>query len=795
MKHTYTLFLVGVAIFSSFGLVAHAKFQDVDVTHPYFHAIDYFQEEGIVEGYDVNGKRYFKPLEKVSRAAALKILLVAADKPEASGATKFPDVPSTAWFAPYVGRAVQDGVVQGFPDGRFRPEANVTRAQFMKMLANVFGAPVVPQNDGEWYEPYMQMGATYRIFDNPESNPGHNLSRGEIAEYTYRMVFVANNEFQKRYIYSGRGKASYYSVGFDGRPTASGEIFDSTKLTAAHRILPFGTQLLVSHGDKSVIVRVNDRGPYHEDRIIDLSEKAFSILTPVSRGVVEIDFEVIGHEKDIQPIVPTEIQQEIFENKETVIVPAEVQQEVESDPTAPNVTIAGTMFDGTVKSLQKDFFPNIEMRESFATVIPTGLVQQFEGRVNNNGHKKVTIFLKDLENTNNPDIFFVGDVSGRNFSFPVRFDTAGKYHMGVLLDNEKKSRVEEITVREPDRKVRFDANAPKQNWVINRTLEAEDKTTTWTWQGDRNKVTKIDFVQSGTQKTLFIENGIDELILPHDFFAQFESGKVLQVKLWSATAQGGTLQQRSDNWVLESNKEWTIMPVFPDIVVPGVVQLDGFQQFVNAEKTLKIQGTVQGVRLSDHAYLTKPNGEVQKLPLGTSGDKFGVVLDIKDIGAHVFELVTDQGEIIYNRGLYMAPVQLLPVAEWSSEKSYSATAQGVLDWTNNLRTKSRKQALVPHDTLGRFAQNYANRMANEGFISHTNPEGQDFSERIQTTKLAGGFGENLGFGSNFAITLDGLENSGSHRGNILNPDWTHMGVGVTRNNKGDYYVVQVFGKF
>lgn len=72
------------------------------------------------------------------------------------------------------------------------------------------------------------------------------------------------------------GEASYYGPGFDGKLTASGEVFDQDDYTCAHKSLPFGTKLKVTRVDngKSVVVRVNDRGPYVDGRIIDLSVAA-----------------------------------------------------------------------------------------------------------------------------------------------------------------------------------------------------------------------------------------------------------------------------------------------------------------------------------------------------------------------------------------------------------------------------------------------------------------------------------------------------------------------------------------
>ena len=86
---------------------------------------------------------------------------------------------------------------------------------------------------------------------------------------------------------SQTGKASYYANNFNGRKTASGETFRNSKLTAAHKTLPFGTKVKVTNlkNGKSVKVRINDRGPFVTGRIIDLSKKAAKKIDMVDEGV------------------------------------------------------------------------------------------------------------------------------------------------------------------------------------------------------------------------------------------------------------------------------------------------------------------------------------------------------------------------------------------------------------------------------------------------------------------------------------------------------------------------------
>lgn len=91
----------------------------------------------------------------------------------------------------------------------------------------------------------------------------------------------------------GSGKASYYGDRHHNKLTASGERFDQAALTAAHRSLPFGTNVRVTNtrNGKSVVVRINDRGPFVRGRIIDLSKAAFERIGSTRSGILRVRLE------------------------------------------------------------------------------------------------------------------------------------------------------------------------------------------------------------------------------------------------------------------------------------------------------------------------------------------------------------------------------------------------------------------------------------------------------------------------------------------------------------------------
>jgi rare lipoprotein A len=106
------------------------------------------------------------------------------------------------------------------------------------------------------------------------------------------------------------GKASFYADKFEGTPTASGEKYRHNKLTAAHKTLPFGTKVRLTNlaNNQTAEVTINDRGPYSEGRIVDVSKSAAEQLGFVNQGLAEVKLEVIdaGDGKTSDPVRPVD---------------------------------------------------------------------------------------------------------------------------------------------------------------------------------------------------------------------------------------------------------------------------------------------------------------------------------------------------------------------------------------------------------------------------------------------------------------------------------------------------------
>ncbi len=141
---------------------------------------------------------------------------------------------------------------------------------------------------------------------SPETEPVVNV---QINEHEYSTPDSATTEIEKqsiiKFVEKGDMLASWYGPRFHGKKTANGEYYDQMAFTAAHKTLPFGTLLKLTNprNNKTVIVRVNDRGPYSGNRDLDLSKGAAVALGMVRRGVIKVEVAEVALADENRPLL------------------------------------------------------------------------------------------------------------------------------------------------------------------------------------------------------------------------------------------------------------------------------------------------------------------------------------------------------------------------------------------------------------------------------------------------------------------------------------------------------------
>jgi len=143
------------------------------------------------------------------------------------------------------------------------------------------------------FDPKYGVSSSPRVvdFDQPVPKGGGTYRIGKPYQVAGRTYVPQENAH-----YHAEGLASWYGDDFHGRLTANGEVFDMTSVTAAHPTLPMPSYVRVTNtaNGKSLVVRVNDRGPYHGNRIIDVSHRAATLLGFRSNGVARVRVDYVG---------------------------------------------------------------------------------------------------------------------------------------------------------------------------------------------------------------------------------------------------------------------------------------------------------------------------------------------------------------------------------------------------------------------------------------------------------------------------------------------------------------------
>lgn len=161
-------------------------FTDVYSSNQHYDAIKFLQEEGVVEGYS-DGT--YRSDSNINRAEFLKILIGSRDVGQITGRDCFPDV-GNEWFAGYICFAKMSGIVDGYPDGYFRPENNINLAEALKIIVETYGVELLHDTSTglDWYVPYFWAMKDPGYLSSVSEEIGHKISRGEMAQLIYNIV-------------------------------------------------------------------------------------------------------------------------------------------------------------------------------------------------------------------------------------------------------------------------------------------------------------------------------------------------------------------------------------------------------------------------------------------------------------------------------------------------------------------------------------------------------------------------------------------------------------------------------
>ncbi len=177
MKNLILVFICILILFTNCNAVS---FNDLKEDHLYFSSIKYLGDKGVIKGY-LDGS--YKPEKNINRAEFIKIIMESKGYEDMEGKNCFPDV-KEEWYAKYICKAKELGIVKGYLDGYFRPSKNITFVEVSKVLSKIYGFEV--EETDIWYKPYVDKLSKLAMIPYTVLRFSQLMNRGEIAEIIYR---------------------------------------------------------------------------------------------------------------------------------------------------------------------------------------------------------------------------------------------------------------------------------------------------------------------------------------------------------------------------------------------------------------------------------------------------------------------------------------------------------------------------------------------------------------------------------------------------------------------------------
>ena len=666
--------------------VLAADFSDVADNYRYRYGVNYLFDNDIVEGYP-DGT--FRPTEDINRAELTKIVVesVGLDLIQPNGC--FPDVPNDQWYATYVCTAKDAGWIEGYPDGTFQPARTINRAESVKIIAEA----------EQWDLPTE--------FEEPFSDTSSDQWYTKYVSYANERSFLPFN--------------SRFNAGTD-----------------------------------------IERGEF--------SEIYYRVLYTRNESLTEF---VSPNDEDAN---------------EEVVVEEPESEEIEVTDTV-EVDLGSLSYDAGV-------FDKIELDSDFPKTFFKDEVYRFEGRITSGSYDSLFVFTYP-ESDSTAVKTFSGDVQGDRFSIPMYFDENDDYVLGIIPGTSGVSKIAIVEVEDlPPRDDSLAApNAPS---ALDVNFDGDLTSATYSSDG---AISRLTFSQGSDSVSYLSRQSGNEIALRYSDFEEFNEGTVSWKVETANTDDLNPFNSLSD-WVSSSSKNISATQHYY-AELENTISLDSLPDFHFPNESITLSGQTS-VDLSSDFYAILPNGLVYSdKSSGTisAGSSFSFDYTFDQSGTHILEINDTKGLAVLNHPVYEeGKIPLIPdyfdinKLELRPSDPFNATseAEDLFNLINSERSKYGLSAVSLDAELSGLALGHSADMKASNFFAHVNPAGETPNDRRVAAGIETLVGENIAKSVGTRFAHEALMRSAVHRANILNPSWSRVGIGITRNSEGYFYVSQEF---
>jgi len=667
-------------LFISFSLIgvisqtAFASFNDVNKTDDFYTSITFLEENNIINGYEDST---FKPNNTINRAEFLKIIIEGSNIYKNYQTTlPFNDTQQEQWFTKYIRQAYAEKWIQGYQDGNFRPEQTITKAEALKITAEVQNWQIT-----------------------------HNIDEKPFLDTPLSSWFT-------KYVYFAK-----------------------------------------------------------EKELIATTTPSFNPNTPTTR-------------EQVAELIYNTIQKGI----------AEIKEKTEEDQVE--------IFDDTLAIYSPTFFTDITLTTAIPTTYIKDEVYIIEGKFNNETHKSASIVLSDQKSPKDYTLT-TRKITRDTFQIPLHLNKIGDFNIGIITDEGGTTKQIPITViaQPPTNISETKTPLPINYFGIRFT---NDSTETEYTAPEKDVLTKLSITQNGKTVQYFSRQIEKPIQINYKDFKEFNTSQVSYFLETAKVKYENSTPIQLSTWTKSSTKSF----------YPTTHQFSIFNKneiTANIPEILKtsyIYFTGSGkTEFQKNAIITKPDGTVEEIPLTTTTSEntipantsFTFKYTPETTGTYIVEINKTDGTASLNHPVYIGTkIPLLPdffdTYKYEEPETMSLTEMrnNLLNLINQERAFYGLQAVELDSELNNLAQLHSEDMSKNNYQSHINLIGESPEDRRIKLNIKTPIMENIAVNDAIISAHQGLMRSGSHRGNILNPNHDKVGLGIAIGQNNSTVITEDF---
>lgn len=651
----------------------------------------------------------------------------------------FPDVTSDLQNYTAIIYLQEHGIIKGYADGTFKPETLVNRAEFLKIIIEGSGIKTdistkttfSDVNDKAWYAPYIRKA----------------YAENWIQGYT-DGTFKPSQTITKVEALKILGKAQNWQI-----PTNVTKVeYLDTQIT------DWFTPYVTFAKNKNLL------------------EETGKLLFPnkeMSRAnISEIVYRTILGGLSKPPTTPTQ---------STSSTQTTTANTTTQDTTTSQNTDSSTVVESEIPS---GYYSNISLDSSIPNTFYQNEIYVIKGEITSGSYKDATVSIDQTA--------FTEPLSNNRFEIPVIFKNTGNFSLGILPGDSGNTKIQTISVLPTlPSSTNNDVPPPRATPAINFS----NGKTSVNFQDTSSTIKRLTLSQ-GTKSVSYISRqSTDKISIIYKDFQNFSESSISYYIESAKISSSSPLIISSD---LSKSDTKTFTPTyhqFSSIDTENVISSP--PETMDSPSQISFTVTTS-IAIEPEGYVTKPDGFTQQITLSKTGSTYAYSYTPPSSGTYIVEVNNAEGIAVVNHPVYIgSKIPLLPDFFDKTDREYftgtvslSSMRNELLNDINNSRTAQGLNTIVLSDELNNLAQLHSDDMANNNYFSHTDLSGKMPEDRRKALAIKTSVAENLAKDVSINFAHEGLMRSGTHRENILQKDWTRMGIGIAKTqNDGGYLII------